>query len=365
MIYIILALFALSIAVFLVLKSRNMHIWILPYLSQKISGRIKPRKRHIYFCLADHYEPYFGQADQEEARKLVDDWVDGYKRVANMHSDSEGRVPQHSYFYPVEEYDEYILSELQKLCADGYGDVDIHLHHDNDTADNLRSTLNDFKKLLFEKHNLLRKDDSGNVVYGFIHGNWALDNSRPDGRWCGVDNEIDILLETGCVYDMTMPSAPSDTQTSIINSIYFASEDGKAKSHNHGTYASINNWRNDELLMIQGPLELNWKSRKLGIIPRIEAGELSYDAPPNPDRVQLWEKASICVKGSEEHLFIKLYTHGLQKKNMKMFFDLNGFDNLWSSLENRFKDQDGYELHYVSAWEMYKKIKTIIKNSRT
>ena len=196
------------IGFWLLLKSRNMHIWILAYLSQRLSpARSVAGKKHIYFCLADHYEPYFKKVDQATARGLVDTWVSQYEAIASRHTDSFGKHPQHSYFYPEEEYDEYVLDKLKTLCEQGYGDVDIHLHHDNDTAENLAKTLNAFKELLHSKHGLLRKNEHGDIVYGFIHGNWALDNSRPDGRWCGVNNELDVLLETGCVYDMTMPSA--------------------------------------------------------------------------------------------------------------------------------------------------------------
>ena len=46
------------------------------------------------------------------------------------------------------------------------------------------------------------------VGYAFIHGNWSLCNSRPDGRYCGVNNELDVLRETGCYADFTLPSAP-------------------------------------------------------------------------------------------------------------------------------------------------------------
>jgi hypothetical protein len=357
----IIILASTPIALWLVLKSRNMHIWIIPYIFSRFKKSPSANeKKHIYFCVADHYEPYFRKADQATARKLVDDWIENYKAVAIRHQDSSGRHPQHSYFYPIEEYDDYVLDKLKGVCSDGFGDVDIHLHHDNDTADNLRKTLNDFKQLLHQRHGLLRKNDTGEIVYGFIHGNWALDNSRPDGRWCGVDNEIDILLETGCVYDMTMPSAPSDTQTRIINSIYFAKEDGKAKSHNHGTLAKVGHWISDQLLMIQGPLGLNWTSRKFGLLPKIDAGELSYDAPPSEDRLSIWESASISVAGAENHIFIRLYTHGLQQKNMRMFFEQGGFDRLWNMLEKRYRENPAYMLHYVTAWEMYNIARSLI-----
>ena len=353
-------LFSMLAIVFLLLKSRNMHLWMLSYIKEcfnKVASTNK--KKHIYFCLVDHYEPYYKKVTQATARNLVKDWLANYREIACKHQDSDGQHPKHSYFYPIEEYDETILDDLKDICQQGYGDVDIHLHHDNDNEHNLRKTLLDFKELLYTRHSLLRKDDQGNIVYGFIHGNWALDNSRPDGRWCGVDNEIDVLLQTGCVFDMTMPSAPSDTQTSTINQIYFAREDGKCKSHDTGIAAKVGNWMSDRLLMIQGPLTLNWKRRKFGLIPRIESSELSYDAPPAADRLILWEQCGICLKGAENHIFIKLHTHGLQPQNSKMFFENNGLDNLWSMLESRYTSNDNYSLHYVSAWEMYQQIKNL------
>ncbi len=357
-----LAIAGLAAAFWMVLRSRHIDIWFLPYLRQVFSG---PREqsagtRHVYFCIADHYEPYFGGAGRERAHSLVEQWGRRYREMAAGHADSSGRRPQHSYFYPVEEYDEWVLDQLRALCGDGLGDVDIHLHHDNDDAENLARTLNDFKRLLHERHGLLRKDSNGEIVYGFIHGNWALDNSRPDKRWCGVDNEIDVLLDTGCVYDMTMPSAPSDTQTRTINRIYFAREDGGAKSHDTGRPASTGAWTSDrELLMIQGPLTLNWGRRKFGLLPRIENGELSADSPPNLERIRLWMDCAIGIEGADQHVFIKLYTHGLQEENMQMFFDDGGFDRLFTDLEREIRDVEGYELHYQTAWEMYQQVRAL------
>jgi len=359
--FILLTLFiAAFLLIFLVLKSRNIDLWIISYLREKYNHEASTGGKNVFFCLADHYEPYFGSASQELARKRVEIWCEKYPEVASKHKDSEGNMPKHSYFYPEEEYDELIINNIKLLCERGLGDVEIHLHHDNDTAENLEVTLNRFKTLLFEKHELLRKDKNGNIVYGFIHGNWALDNSRPDGKWCGIDNEIDVLIRTGCVYDMTMPSAPSNTQTKIINSLYFAKDDGKCKSHNTGRMLKLGTWaKDDELLMIQGPLTLNWKNRKFGLIPRIESAELSGDAPPGEERVQLWEYCNVSISGDSENIFIKLHTHGLEDQNVDMFFENNGLDVLWSSLEKKFRDKKGYSLHYVTAWEMYEKLKEL------
>lgn len=349
-------------AFWLLLKSRNIDIWFASYLKDRRRQRRVARRlpRHIYFCFVDHYEPYWNKADPARAHARVKKWVDAYPKAAADHRDSDGRHPQHSYFYPEEEYDPKVLSDLAALCRRGFGDIEVHLHHDNDNADRLRRTLIDFKNKLARDHGVLRRDAGGELIYAFIHGNWALDNSRPDGRWCGVANELSILKETGCYADFTMPSAPSDTQTRKINSIYFAhGRPGKCKSHDSGIDVRIGAWDEDGLLMIQGPLTLNWRQRKFGLIPRVESGELSYDAPPSAERVRLWGECAVSVGGAEEHVFIKVHTHGATEKSSEMLFDRGGFNLLWTELERQYRDAPGYTLHYVTAWELYRKVRAL------
>ena len=147
-----------------------------------------------------------------------------------------------------------------------------------------------YKELLARRHGLLPKDKgSGEIVYGFIHGNWALDNARPDGRYCGVNNELDILRETGCYADFTLPSAPDPSQTRTINSIYYAVDDpNRPRSHDWGIDVGTGPAPRDALMIIQGPLVLNWRRRKWGILPRIENGCLQDNQPPARDRLDAW-----------------------------------------------------------------------------
>jgi hypothetical protein len=347
--------------------SRNMQYWIGSWLKWKLSRvfRRRPARRHVYFCFVDHYEPYGGTSDKARAHERVRLWLEKYPVIASKHEDSFGNRPKHTYFYPIEEYDAGLIDQLKHLCDAGYGDIEVHLHHDNDTAENFRDTISRYVRLLHERHGLLRQDPAtGRIIYSFIHGNWALDNSRPDGRWCGVDNEIGILVETGCYADMTMPSAPSDTQTSKINSIYFArGRDGHRKSHDTGRDLRVGEWgETDQLLLIQGPLTLNWTDARLGIIPKIESAELSFDAPPSAHRVRLWGECGIGVKGADEHVFIKVHTHGATEASMQMLFN-GGFDLLWTELERQYRRGTEGTLRYVTAWEMYEKIRELAGKS--
>ena len=349
------------LVIYLILRTRNIDIWFMAYIKERIKKLTNPGRnniKHIYFCFADHYEPFWRQANDEEAMQRVDQWIQHYPKAVEGHYDSEGKKPIHTMFYPEEEYTFEIIDKLNGLVKAGIADIEIHLHHDDDTAENLEKTLMNFKKVLHEEHGLLRKNEQQEIIYAFIHGNWSLDNSRPDGRYCGVDNELSILKKTGCYIDMTMPSAPSDTQTKIINSIYQSKGiEGQCKSHDNGELIEVNTrFDNDSLLLLQGPLTLNWKNRKFGLIPKVESSEISSDARPTDVRINLWENCNVCVKGQEDHVFIKLHTHGAEDGNIKMFFEDGEYDSLLTKLERKYRDNDRYKLHYMSAWDMYQKI---------
>ena len=167
---------------------RNAHLWA-PDLAASALRREAPVEGfpvHLYVCVTDHFEPRWRKPSLDEERRRVRLWADGFPALAARHRDSFGRDHQRTLFFPVEEYRPEHLHAINELVAKGLVDVEVHLHHDNDTADNLRTTLVDFATLLHEEHGLLRKDPvTGKVTWAFIHGNWALDNSMPDGRYCG------------------------------------------------------------------------------------------------------------------------------------------------------------------------------------
>jgi hypothetical protein len=332
--------------------------WLPHYYAREIGRTIRGERvqpKHVYFCVCDHFEPYWNKADRKTARRRIQRWVDEYPKIAEKFRDSNGNILKWSFFYPEEEYQEDDLNELARLCHAGYGEVEIHLHHDNDTSENLRRTLLDYKHRLHEKHGLLSVDKTtGDIVYGFIHGNWALCNSRKDGRWCGVNEEIRILLETGCYADFTMPSAPSDTQTRKVNSIYYAVDrPGGPKSHDWGVDAEVGK-KGEGLLMVQGPLALDWGRRKFGMFPRIEHSGLMGNFPPSAERVRLWVDAGVSVKGAPEHVFVKLYTHGTQEDVMRMLFDDDGMERILAALQGY-----GVSVSYVSARGLVNQIENI------
>ena len=309
--------------------------------------------KHIFLTICDHFEPLRGNPSERVSLKRVREWLVNYPKISKRYTDSDRCNPRHTFFYPAEEYRKEYIEMLEVICKGGYGEVEVHLHHDNDNAKNLRKTLNGFKNILIEKHGLLSANKvTGEATYGFVHGNWALDNSSPDGRWCGVNNEITILQETGCYADFTMPSAPHVTQTDTINSLYYSKDDPRRpKSHNRGKSVLANHGRQKGLLMVQGPLMLNWGKRKWKVLPTIENSAISLKSPFRLDRLKLWINANVHVKNRSDCIFIKLHTHGCNEGDLDYLLK-GGLDLLFNSFVDLKRRHEEFRVHFTSAREM-------------
>ncbi|SEJ02920.1 hypothetical protein [Frateuria terrea] len=345
------------VAGYALLRTRNMHIWLGDYLRRRRPPAVEGPV-HVMFCFVDHFEPMWGKVDLPTQRRRVDRWCQDYRTLAARHRDADGRPPQHSFFYPEEEYAQEHLDKLAALCADGFGEIEIHLHHDNDTEANFRATLGRFCETLHERHGALSRDPaSGQLRFGFIHGNWCLDNARADGRWCGLNNELILLRELGCYADFTLPSAPSDTQTRTVNAIYYATDDpGRPRSHDYGAAVRAGGSASGDLMIVQGPLGLNWRERKWGVLPRIENADVRHSCPPTPARVDAWVRTGIHVEGRPDWLFVKVHTHGTQERDMDTLLG-SPMEAMHAHLERAYNDGRRYVLHYVTAREAYNIVK--------
>jgi hypothetical protein len=350
----------ITCAVVLIIKKKHMDLWLGHYIKRRLTSTppVKGTK-HIMFCFVDHYEPMWGKdVSYEQECERVERWHKEYPAIAKKFKDADGCHPKHSFFYPEEEYRREHLDKITNICAQGLGEIEIHLHHHNDTSDNLRNTLEGFTELLHENHGaFVRSDETGKLQYTFIHGNWCLDNSLPNGNMCGVNDELIILKETGCFADFTFPSAPSPTQPALVNEIYYAKDDPeKPKSHNTGKVVEVGGSAWGDIMLITGPVGLNWKQCKKGFIPQIENSDIRASMPPTKDRVDLWVDTAITVKDKPEWLFIKIHTHGTQEQDMSTLLG-KPFNDMCQYLEDKYNDGSDYALHYVSAREMYNIVK--------
>ena len=329
---------------------KSIEKWLWPLLAR--GKKEIPANYHVLFCVCDHFEPFHqSNGDIMVAQQRMDHWKNAFPRVCSAGMDSNGNPPVHSFFYPIEQYNDKVISTLSKICSNGGGETEIHLHHHDDSYQSMVDQLMEGKEN-FQKHGLLSKDDNGDVVYGFIHGNWAISNSHPEGKFCGVDNELSVLKKTGCYADFTMPSVPDPCQSQIVNSVYFNNDSCPLRAHDHGQYAQVGyTAKDDELMFIQGPIALNWKERKYGFLPRIESSDLTLRNPPSMERFKLWVNSAISIEGRPEWIFVKLHTHGCNPNNIKMH--LGGvLESFYKELSSFVRNVPEMSLHFVTARQM-------------
>lgn len=336
---------------------RNAQIW-LPGLVRSWRQRLgESAPTHVWLLITDHFEPYWGRPTESVAAERVARWTAGWPLIAARHRDSHGRSPQYSFFYPQEEYQPALLEQLAGMARASIADVEVHIHHGGEGEAEFRRRIGTFTRTLYDDHGLLRLR-RGVPSWAFIHGNWALDNSHPEGLYCGLNNELSILQELGCYADFTMPAAPSPCQTRTVNSIYWATDDpARPKSHDSGVAVTPERMREPGLLMVQGPLTVRRHQRRPWM-PSVEVGELTAVDPATPHRVNRWLAAAPRVG---THAFVKLHTHGAQERTMNALLN-GGLDNVFTMMRAEC-DRRGVSLGYVTAHQCSTIINALVDGS--
>ena len=339
---------------------KNADLWFPAYLHDRarhLASR-HPAKR-LWVSITDHYEPLGGKVSLQVAHARVAAWQQHWPVIAlNAPLDADGRPPCYTFFYPQEEYHRDILNSLAEMSRSGLTDVEVHIHHNHDSPALFQEKIRAFCGRLHDDHGLLRSH-KGRLAFGFIHGNWALDNSRPDGLWCGVTGELQLLRDLGCYADFTMPSIPSPTQSRIVNQIYWTTGDpARPRGFDHGVQATVGGGVQGDLLMITGPTGLRFRDR---LLPRIETGELALYDPPTPYRVKRWLDLAPRIG---DDIFLKLFAHGAREDNAAA---LLGNSQQPGSLAPMFQwihqaaRQRNLELHWASAYQMFRAAEALIQ----
>src|SRR5690242_16873050 len=91
---------------------QNMSVlrWVGSYVIHRLrcalgfySGQ-RQRVMHILFCFVDHFEPIAEGSTCQQEWQRMQDWMNRYPILASRHRDSDDRPPQHTWFYPGENY---------------------------------------------------------------------------------------------------------------------------------------------------------------------------------------------------------------------------------------------------------------------
>lgn len=341
--------------------------WNLPWLVRYPRSRVLSfmertafEKKHVIITVADHFEPAWAEGGVLD-RKTQIERLKAFHKMAretgNAVRDADGTKFRHTNFYPAEQYDPEILEIMAEMQSEGLGEVEVHLHHGverPDTSENLRNALTEFRDTLAEKHKCLsRMNGVDHPMYAFVHGNLALANSC-GGRFCGVDDEMEILRDTGCYADMTLPSAPDQSQVAVINQIYeCALPIGQAVPHRQGNRIAANGKEPQLPLIFTGPLVFNWTRRIKGIpVPRIDDGALTANQSLDAARFERWRSANVTVAGQSEWVFVKLYCHGFFDRDQSTCIGEDA-KRFFGGLVELSEKRGDYKIHFATARESF------------
>jgi hypothetical protein len=320
------------------------YIWLPYYFQNSVTNNLsKLENGHVIFLIADHHEPGHGERGVRKSR----DWCEAYrKNIEGIHDDF-GNPVQYTWFYPYDHLNSAVVLNLNGLVFEGLGEVEFQWHHGPDTNETFPAKL---KEALawFNSHGcLLPVGENAKPQFGFVHGNWGLDNSRGD-QYCGVNRELDILKEFGCYADFTFATLGTEAQPAKVNSIYYAKDTDESKSYDKGGDARVGT-SGSGLMIFQGPISCDWKNL------RWDCAAFETTSPFKPGRAKLWLKYAPTVKGRPEWLFVKVYTHGVQSRDVV----LSGqYRDMLLELKRDCRAHN-MALHFVTAREAYNMVRAV------
>jgi hypothetical protein len=114
--------------------------------------------------------------------------------------------------------------------------------------------------------------------------------------------------------------------------------------------------KDNALLLVQGPLTLDWRHRKWGIFPATENGCLQTSQPPNIERLEPWLKASVQVPRRPDWYIVKLHAHGAPEHDQEALLGVP-MVQFHADLAKRVAANPKFHFHYVTARELYNLVK--------
>jgi hypothetical protein len=168
-----------------------------------------------------------------------------------------------------------------------------------------------------------------------------------------VDNEMEILAETGCYADMTLPAAPGESQVAMINAIYQCGLPFNERApHRVGRRLRVGD-RVRPPVILTGPLIFDWSGLARSLPrPKLDDGALTAAYPPGAARLKRWRNARISVSGRPDWVFIKLYCHGFFAGDQETTL---GYPMLkfWSEAIESADRSGQFKIHFATAREAF------------
>jgi hypothetical protein len=164
---------------------------------------------------------------------------------------------------------------------------------------------------------------------------------------------MEVLAETGCYADMTLPSAPDVSQVPRINSLYQCGLPLSGRMP-HRSGANLKIGESPILPVIfTGPLLLDWGWTSTAIPKlRLETGDITRNAPLDLKRFNLWRSAKIGVIGRPEWVFVKVHCHGFFPGDRPTVIGERML-KFWKEVLEFSETTGAFKIHFASAREAY------------
>ena len=306
-------------------------------------------QKHLIFVMVDHYE-HGGPREKERGTKENNIWCDQFMEISNRHQDDYGNNFRYTWFYPFDHHNDEIMERLSQMAYEGYGEVELHWHLGSKSGVNRENFAGRLSEAIdwFQSYGSLITAKDSKTAFAYIAGVWDLDAGRGGKETHGITNQIQQLVDQGCYADFTFSTIGSPAQPSTVNSIYYVTDDpDQPKSYNTGQHSTVGHSNEDQLLIFQGPSALAWNGD-------IEYGAIENDPRFEPGRISKWIDANIHVHGRPEWIFVKVYSHGAQSKDVVVAHDM---DWMLTSLREQCSDL-GIKLHFMTAREAFNVVKS-------
>ena len=302
------------------LQNKRLERWLGRWATQAVGQRLRrvaenrtlgSRPRHLLFAFCDHYEPLWGRRvgrDRRRARARAG--IEGYPQLGAAVSRRRRPPPA-----PL-----VLLSRASSTArrtstrsavwrAAGFGEVELHLHHDGDTAERAARTLARVSRQRTRSTAIFRAARTAGCATPFIHGNWCLANARRDGRWCGVDDELRCCSRPAATPTSrsrprpTSPSPASSTRSTGRTAISVArgrtNEDVGPRRRAHARPHPDD----------RGPARAD-SARRWARACASRTRRSPRTIRRRRSALRTWVAQDIHVAGRPEWVFVKVHTHG-------------------------------------------------------
>lgn len=152
--------------------------------------------------------------------------------------------------------------------------------------------------------------------------------------------------------DMTLPSAPDQSQVPMLNKIYeYGLPVSERIPHRRGKNVRVGGKYPQLPLIFTGPLVFNWTEwAERMLLPRLDDGALAGNQQMNMDRFNRWASANITVEGRPEWIFIKLYCHSFFDRDQQACIGDKAL-RFFSEIIERGQKSSSYKVYFAGARE--------------